>query len=176
MAAKKRSVCPACGFRNREPLPKARCASCGADVEQLRQQLAQAAARRFRSQSFSPKWFAISLTVSLLLTTAIVLGLPKVAPVFDFEGSAGILVAIPTWFVAGMLVGLVAPGRTFVEPLLATALVVAPTALWLFRTQTVKTLPGFLYVLLAALGLIFTLMGVRAGERLQFGAESRDSR
>jgi CDP-diglyceride synthetase len=79
------------------------------------------------------------------------------------------LVAIPVWFGAGVLVGLISPGKTFMEPVIATFLVAIPTVFLLLRSETVKTMPVFMYVLLAALGLLFSLIGAYAGERIQMG-------
>jgi hypothetical protein len=44
-----------------------------------------------------------------------------------------------------------------------------PTAFYLYANQTVKTLPAFMYVLLSALGLLFTLIGSYLGQRIQMG-------
>jgi hypothetical protein len=104
-----------------------------------------------------------------VLTAAVVAGLPAVVPAFDFEGAAGMMVAIPVWFVGGLLVGLISPGRTFIEPVVAVFLVALPTAFLLHEGQTVKTMPVFMYVLLSALGLLFALIGTYVGERIQVG-------
>lgn len=171
----KRLVCPSCGFQNPLPLAGGRCVSCGARVDELRpfQSRRDEIEQRFRQTGFSAKWFAVSLGVCALLTAALLFALPAAVPVFDFEGCAGILVALPTWFLSGMLVGLISPGKTFAEPVLGTALVALPTTWILFSTQTVKTLPGFVYLMLAALGLLFSLVGAYTGERLQFGSLQR---
>lgn len=83
------------------------------------------------------------------------------------------VVAIPVWCAGGILVGLVSPGRTFIEPVVSAFLVALPTAIWLARTQTVKTMPSFMYVLLAAVGVMFTLVGSYIGERIQLGPPPR---
>jgi hypothetical protein len=49
----------------------------------------------------------------------------------------------------------------------ATLFVAMPTVFVLFKYQTVKTMPAFMYVLMAALGVLFTLIGAYTGERLQ---------
>jgi hypothetical protein len=68
-----------------------------------------------------------------------------------------------------MLIGLISPGHTVLEPVVATFLVAMPTAFWLFSGQTVKVMPAFMYVLLSALGVLFALIGSYVGERLQLG-------
>ncbi|MCH2108061.1 MAG: hypothetical protein MK135_01940 [Polyangiaceae bacterium] len=163
-------ICASCGFKNTAPLANHRCVSCGAPVDDVGGEVALAEEdRRSQQQTFNPKWFLIAIVVMALLTTVIVFLLPRVAPLFDFEGSAGMMVAIPVWFVGGALVGLMSPGRTFLEPVAAVFLVALPTAFVLFTGQVVKTMPAFLYVLFCALGILFTLVGSYAGERIQMG-------
>lgn len=164
-------VCPSCGFKNSAPLANDRCVSCGAEVAELARSksMHDELAGRYRQEGFSVVWFVIALAISAILTGAIVVGLPMVIPAFDFEGSAGMLVAVPVWFISGMLVGLISPGKTFIEPVAATLLVALPTALFLFRGQTVKTMPIWMYALMSAVGLLFTLIGAYLGERAQAG-------
>ncbi|HKO89997.1 MAG TPA: hypothetical protein VJU61_02530, partial [Polyangiaceae bacterium] len=127
------------------------------------------AERSHQQEGFSATWCGISLGVVSILTAAIVVGLPMVVPAFDFESSAGMILAIPIWFVSGMLVGLISPGRTVLEPVVATFLVAMPTAFLLFNGQTVKVMPAFMYVLMSALGVLFSLIGSYVGERIQVG-------
>ncbi len=164
-------ICPSCGFKNVPPLANDRCVSCGAKIEDLTQSSSRQdeVERRYQQSGFSVVWFGIAIGIMAVLTGAIVAGLPKLITAFDFEGSAGMMVAIPVWFVGGLLVGLVSPGRTFIEPVAAVFLVALPTAFWLHQGQTVKTMPVFMYVLMSALGLLFTLIGTYLGERMQLG-------
>lgn len=165
-------ICPSCGFKNQSPLPNERCVSCGSKIEELSQGGGPTLTdntSRYQQQTFNVAWFGIAIGIMVVMTGAIVLGLPRVVPVFDFEGSAGMMVAIPVWFIGGMLVGLISPGRTFMEPVAAVFLVALPTAFVLHDSQTVKTMPVFMYVLFSALGVLFTLIGAYAGERIQMG-------
>jgi hypothetical protein len=177
MAQPKHVVCPSCGFKNSLPLQNSRCVSCGAKIEDLKRVLSrqEELERRYQQEGFSPTWFGISLVIVTVLTAAIVMGLPMVVPLFDFEGSAGMLMSIPVWFMAGILVGLISPGRTFIEPVVATFLVAMPTAFLLFQSQTVKVMPAFMYVLMSALGVLFTLIGSYVGERVQMGPPPKTS-
>ncbi len=171
MAAPKKIICPSCGFKNNSPLPNNRCVSCGAKVEDLKRVMSrqEELERRYQQEGFGLMWFGIALVIQGVLTAAIVMGLPMVVPAFDFEGSAGMLIAIPVWFIGGLLIGLISPGRTFVEPVVAAFLVAIPTAFLLLRGQTVKTMPWWMYVLMSALGVFFTLIGSYVGERVQMG-------
>jgi hypothetical protein len=92
-----------------------------------------------------------------------------VVTALDFEGGNGMAVCIPVWGVGGMLVGMISPGRTFIEPVVASFLVAIPSTYLLVQSQTVRTMPTFLYMILAAIGVMFTLIGAYAGERIQLG-------
>jgi hypothetical protein len=92
-----------------------------------------------------------------------------VVTIFDFEGSNGMLITIPVWFLGGLLVGLISPGRTFIEPVVASFCAAIPTAFYLVRSQTVHSMPTFMYVIMASIGVLFTLIGSYIGERIQLG-------
>jgi hypothetical protein len=168
-------ACPSCGALE-DAASGGRCASCGAKLEDARGASRNGDSERSPPRGgFSAAWCGISLVVVGILTAAVVVGLPLVVPVFDFEGSAGMMLAIPVWFVSGMLVGLISPGRTVLEPVVATFLVAVPTAFLLFTGQTVKVMPAFMYVLMSALGVLFSLIGARVGDRIQLGPSGSSS-
>lgn len=170
MAAAK-VVCPSCGFQKNPP-NSTRCASCGAKMEALakpQRTREEELERRYQQEGVSVQWMFIALAVQGVLTAALVFGLPMVIPAIDFEGGNGMTVCIPVWFVGGLLVGMISPGRTFIEPMVASFIVAIPTTLLLVQSQTVRTLPSFLYVILAAIGILFTLIGAYIGERIQLG-------
>lgn len=114
-------------------------------------------------------WCGIALLVQAVLTAAIVVGLPMAVSALDFEGRYGMMMAVPIWFVGGVLLGMISPGKTVAEPVVATLLVAMPTVWHLIRTQTVRTLPLFMYVILAMIGVMFTMVGSYLGERIQMG-------
>ena len=121
------------------------------------------------SSGFSVLWAGVALIVQVVLTAAIVIGLPMVVSKLDFEGRYGMMVAMPVWFVGGVLLGMISPGKRVVEPVLATLIVAGPTVWHLIRTQTVRTMPIFMYIVLAFIGVMFTLIGSYLGERIQMG-------
>ena len=114
-------------------------------------------------------WAVVSLLVQGVLTAALVIGLPLLVDSIDFEGSYGMIVAIPVWFLGGALVGMISPGKTFIEPVVATFMVAIPTVFFLWRSQTVRVMPPFMYVIMGFIGLLFTLIGAYIGERIQMG-------
>ena len=123
--------------------------------------------RRYQQDGLSVQWTLIALAVQALLTGAVVFGLPWLIRAIDFEGGNGMIVCIPVWFVGGLLVGMISPGRTFIEPMIAAFLVAIPSTYLLHASQTVRTLPAFLYVILGGIGVLFTLIGSYLGERWQ---------
>jgi len=189
-APKKKSVkCPSCGAVNAPPPANGRCGSCGAAMEALKP--ARSAElerqRRYQQEGFSIVWCAIALVVQAVLTAALVVGLPMVVPTLDFEGSNGMVVAIPVWFVGGMLLGMISPGKTFIEPVVASFLVAIPTVFYLARGEpvacqdpasffsamlprcSVRSMPLFMYLIMGMIGVLFTLIGSYIGERIQMG-------
>jgi hypothetical protein len=171
MAPAKSVVCPNCGFKNTPVPANHRCGSCGAKMEALSRQRSreEELERRYQQEGFSLPWLLISVLVQGVLTAALVIGLPMVLPLLDFEGSNGMLVTIPVWFLGGLLVGLISPGRTFIEPVVASFCTAIPTVFYLVRTQTVRAMPTFMYMIMAAIGVMFTLIGSYIGERIQLG-------
>jgi hypothetical protein len=171
MAVAKPVVCPSCGF-TKNPPGSVRCASCGAKIDDLvrsRRTREDELARRYQQEGVSVQWLLIAFLVQAVLTAAIIFGLPMVLPFLDFEGQNGMLVCIPVWFLGGLLVGMISPGRTFIEPAVASLLVAIPTTFLLIQSQTVRTMPLFLYLIFAAIGILLTLIGAYIGERIQLG-------
>jgi len=168
-------TCPSCGAKN-SPVPaNGRCVSCGSTMEVVKSSRSPEAdrSRRYQQDGFSVVWLLIALLVQGVLTAALVVGLPMVVGALDFEGSNGMTVAVPVWFVGGMLLGMISPGKTFIEPVVASFLVAIPTVFYLARGETVRTMPLFMYVIMAAIGVLFTLIGAYLGERIQMGPPPR---
>jgi hypothetical protein len=171
MAAGKNVVCPSCGF-SKNPPKSERCASCGAKVDDLgrsKRTKEEELQSRYQQEGVSVQWLVIAFGVQGMLTAALVFGLPMVVPLLDFEGQNGMVVCIPVWFVGGLLVGMISPGRTFIEPAVAALLVAIPTVFLLIQSQTVRTMPVFLYLIFAVIGILLTLIGAYIGERIQLG-------
>jgi DNA-directed RNA polymerase subunit RPC12/RpoP len=171
MAAAKPVVCPNCGFQKNPP-GSARCASCGARIEEMgrsKRTREEELANRYQQEGVSIRWLLIAFLVQGVMTAALIFGLPMVVPLLDFEGQNGMLICIPVWFVGGLLVGMVSPGRTFIEPAVASLLVAIPTTFLLIQSQTVRMMPVFLYLIFAAIGILLTLIGAYIGERIQVG-------
>lgn len=122
-----------------------------------------------RKSGFNLLWCGIALAVQCVLTAAIIIGLPMVVSLLDFEGSNGMTMAVPVWFTGGILLGLVAPARTYMEPLVASFLVQIPTVYFLWHGQTVRTMPLFMYIVLGLIGVLFSAVGAYLGERIQLG-------
>ena len=165
-----------CGF-TKNPPNATRCASCGERLEDAaaaKQRLsADVNERRYQQEGVNLKWAAIAVVVQGVLTAAVIFGMPMLLSFVDFEGGNGMSVCIPLWFVGGLLVGLISPGKTFIEPMIGSFIVAIPTTYFLVQSQTVRTLPTFLYVVMAGIGVMFTLIGSYAGERIQLGGAKK---
>lgn len=162
-------ICPSCGAKNAASAGS-RCAACGALMDGPTR---PGAAQARTSGGFSFLWCAIAFGVQAVLTAALVMGLPMVLTALDFEGSNGMIVAIPVWFLGGTLIGMISPGKTYAEPTIASFLVQVPTILYLWRGQTVRTMPFFMYALLGLVGVLFALVGAYLGERIQMGPPAK---
>ena len=174
MAKSKTVLCPSCGFKNSST--QKRCVSCGAKIEQLgptARSREEELERRYQQEGFSLIWMLVALVVQGVLTAAIVIGLPMVVQAFDFEGIYGMYMCVPVWFLGGLLVGLISPGKTFIEPVVAAFFIAVPTVFYLVQSQTVRTMPTFMYVLIGCVGVMFTLIGSYIGERIQMGPPSK---
>jgi len=171
----KSKQCPSCGVRNSPVAANGRCTACGAVMEQLQSARTPDVerARRYQQEGFNVVWCGIAIGVQAILTGALIIGLPMVVSSLDFEGSNGMVMTIPVWFLGGMLVGMISPGRTFVEPVAASFLTAIPTVLYLAKSQTVRTMPFFMYVIMAVIGVLFTLVGAYIGERIQLGPQTK---
>jgi MFS family permease len=164
-------VCPSCGFA-KNAQGATRCASCGAKIEELTSRTktyAEMMESRYQQEGINLSWLFIAFAVQGVLTGAIIFGLPMIIRAIDFEGGNGMALCIPVWFLGGLLVGMISPGRTFIEPVVASLLVAIPTTMVLHHYETVRTMPVFLYAIMAAIGVLFTLIGAYIGERIQLG-------
>jgi hypothetical protein len=170
-AASKLVTCPTCGFAKNPP-GSVRCGSCGSKIEALDKKTRsreEELERRYQQEGVSVQWLFIAIAVQGVLTAALVFGLPRIVTLLDFEGGNGMIVCVPVWFIGGLLVGMISPGRTFIEPMVASFVIAIPTTFLLIQSQTVRTMPTFLYVVMSAIGIMFTLIGAYIGERIQLG-------
>jgi hypothetical protein len=169
-SSQKMITCMSCGFAN-NPSGSVRCASCGAKLEEIgKTRIADdPRERRYQQDGVDLKWMGIAILVQGVLTAAVVFGIPMLISAVDFEGGNGMIACIPIWFVGGVLIGLISPGRTFIEPVIGSFIVAIPSTYLLVQSQTVRTMPPFLYVVMATIGVLFTLIGSYAGERIQLG-------
>ncbi|WP_437675532.1 hypothetical protein [Sorangium sp. So ce131] len=177
MASKNDSsiVCQACGANNASVTASGRCIACGARMDSPRivRNSDFDRQRRYQQEGFSVLWCAIALVLQSVLTAALIGGLPMIVQQLDFEGSNGMTVSIPVWFIGGVLLGMISPGKTFLEPVVASFIVAIPTVFYLLQSQTVRTMPLFMYVIMALIGVLFTLIGAYLGERIQMGPPAK---
>jgi len=163
-------VCPVCGFKN--AANAARCTSCGARVETLGPADLtdeELHAKRHQQEGFEWKWALVAFGIYMTLQGLILVALPFVITTYDPQGLPGLLISGAVWFVGGIVVGFVSPGKTFIEPAVGALLAVVPTVVWLNHIADVHQLSLLAYIIGGLLGVMITLFGAFVGEKLQMG-------
>lgn len=171
MAAEREIPCPMCGGTN--PESAERCRSCGAKVEALTASYSadEEQARRYQQDHFELRWALTASGIYLVAQTIILVGLPLVIPSFDPQGLPGLLISVVVWFVGGIVVGFISPGKTFIEPAIGALIAVIPTVSYLALTTPDGFQPTLLaYIVTALLGVMISLFGAFLGEKLQMGS------
>jgi DNA-directed RNA polymerase subunit RPC12/RpoP len=161
-------TCPMCGFKN--PTNQERCRSCGAKVEILTANYTaeEEHARRYQQEDFEWKWALIGAGMFTVLQ-ALILGLvPKIIGSFDPQGLPGLMLSVPVFFVGGIALGIISPGKTFVEPAVGAMIAAIPT----LGIVSLRTPEGFdatllAYIVCAIMGVMTALFGAFVGEKWQ---------
>ena len=164
-------TCPMCGFKNASD--KERCTSCGAKLEAIAVSYTaeEEAARRYQQETFEWRWAFTAFGIYMGMQALILALLPRVITTFDPQGMSGLLISVGVWFVGGIAVGIVSPGKTFVEPAVGALLAALPTISYLALITPAGFQPPMLaYIVLALLGVMIALLGAFVGERLQMGS------
>lgn len=158
-------VCPGCGRRILADLP--RCPACGSSFDPADVSLADAsqdpelAKLRAEQQGFSWRWVLVSLALFAIV---------QVGPLFllRLDGWVGVGLSVAVWFVGGLVVGFVSPGKTIFEPALAAFGCAVPTMLWLHAVTPRGLGPsGLAYFAAGVVGVGLGLFGARLGETIQ---------
>jgi hypothetical protein len=178
MATAEREItCPMCGFSN--PESAERCRSCGAKVEEVSTTYSseEAYERRYQQEHFEWRWALLAAGVYLAAQMVILVCLPFVISTFDPQGLPGLLISVAVWFVGGIIVGAVSPGKTFIEPAIGALIAVIPTVSYLALTTPDGFQPTLLaYIVTALLGVMIALFGAFLGEKLQMGSSHRPTK
>lgn len=162
-------ICAICGAKN--PGNIERCRSCGARIDQGASELTdeEAYERRHQQDTFEWKWVLIAAGVFVGLHAVFLALLPIVISAYDPQGLPGIAIAVLLWFVGGIVVGWMSPGKTFVEPAVGALLAAVPTIFWLDYIADVHQQPIYAYIFAALMGVMCTLFGAFLGEKIQMG-------
>ncbi|MEM6956826.1 MAG: hypothetical protein AAF411_09800 [Myxococcota bacterium] len=158
-------VCTICGAKN-DP-NSTRCASCGAKLEDFSLTAEEQAERAGQQTSFRWSWVGISVAIFATLQAIAIVALPMAIDAYDPQGLPGLMISAAIWFVGGIVVGALSPGRTFIEPVVAALVVVVPTIWWIDHISDVNKV-SFLSMLVGAmLGVMVTILGAFIGEKIQ---------
>jgi DNA-directed RNA polymerase subunit RPC12/RpoP len=167
MAAKE-ITCPICGYKNKSEAE--RCRSCGAKVEAYTADYTEEEIqkKRYQQESFEWKWAALAFGVYLVTQTIFIAILPLVITSYDPQGLPGLLMSIAIWFLGGIVVGAVSPGKTFVEPAVGALIAAVPTLGYLGAITPAGFQPTILaYIVGGMLGVMVALLGAFIGEKIQ---------
>jgi len=167
-AGKDEIVCHVCGAKNKSET--LRCMSCGAKLESVSVEYTaeEEAARQNQQTGFSPVWIVISFAIYLVLQGIFLVGLDVALDAYDPQGFWGLVISIPIWFIGGIIVGRLSPGRTFIEPAIGAILACIPTVAYIMWITADGFMPGMLELLiLGGMGVMISLFGAFLGEKLQ---------
>jgi hypothetical protein len=173
MASKDPIVCHVCGFKNNPDA--ARCTSCGARLEAISVEYTaeEAHARRYQQTGFEVKWAIAAFAIYFAFQAIALALLPAVIPAYDpFQNVWGILISSITWFLGGIVVGFLSPGRTFLEPAAASLIAAFPTMGYLMWRTPGSPGDGFdpsimAYTVGGLIGVMISLFGAFLGEKIQ---------
>ncbi len=160
--------CTICGAKNETTV--SRCTACGAKLDPLstRELTAEEKhAQRYQQNTFLWKWVAASFVVYLILQGIFLAGLPMVIDAYDPQGLAALMISAGCWFVGGIIVGWLSPGKTFFEPSVGALLAVVPTLMYIDMRSDVHTISLLGQVVGGMLGVMITLLGAFVGEKIQ---------
>jgi hypothetical protein len=160
-------VCPVCGAKN--PGNIERCRSCGARIEAGTQGVSdeELEGPRHQQDTFEWKWVGVAFGIYFVLQAIVLAVLPAVIYAYDPQGLPGMLISMAIWFVGGAVVGVISPGRTFIEPAIGAMFAAVPTMLWLRHIADVHQQPLYAYVFAGVMGVMVTLFGAFLGELVQ---------
>lgn len=161
-------VCHVCGAKNKADA--VRCLSCGAKLENVQADYTaeEEAARQNQQTGFSPLWIAASFGIYIVLQGIFLVGLDLALASYDPQGFWGLVISIPIWFVGGIIVGRLSPGRTFLEPAVGAILACIPTVAYILYITAEGFMPSALeLIVLGAMGVMISLFGAFLGEKLQ---------
>ena len=165
-------TCPMCGFENQTGI--VRCVSCGAKMEAFgagEYTEEEALSRRFEQDSFEWKWAGIACGIYLALQLVVLVVLPLIISAYDPQGLAGLGLSVVIWFIGGIVMGFISPGKTFLEPAVGAAIAALPTIAYLKAITPEGFEPSLLaYIVTGMMGIMISLFGAFIGERAQMGS------
>lgn len=175
--AKETTVCSVCGVSNEATA--SRCTSCGAKLEALGPGTYdddEGGTRGHHYEGFQWKWVLVALTSFAALHGVLLVILPFVISAYDPQGLAGLLIAIALWFVGGVITGIRASHRVFVEPTVAALLTVIPILGYLLYITPEGFEPSMMaYVAGGLLGVMMAPFGSVLGDYFKQRARSTAS-
>ena len=167
MAKPDTTSCGVCGTAN--AAHSTRCTSCGAMLQESAAwgSSGGAAAGPYQQRGFEWKWVLATFGLDLILGTIALVALPKVIAVYDPQGFWGLVILAVLWFLGAAIIGLLSPGRTYLEPPVGGLLAALPMLVYLASIADVFALPSMAHVAGGLFAVVTTLLGAFVGERFQ---------
>lgn len=181
-ASKDHVICHVCGFKNATDAE--RCVSCGAKLEELSGSYAlEEGAKKPIQTGFAFRWLVISAVLYLVVQAIVLIAAPMVISSYDPQSSGlgALVISFVIFFLGGILIGAISPGKTVWEVGAGALIAIGPTLFWL-ATSTPDAperlgggfqLSGYIYWFSAPVAETLALFGAFLGERLQ---DSRSKR
>lgn len=162
-------ICTVCGAKNPEEIE--RCRSCGARLAAFERELTaeEEHARRHQQEGFEWKWVFISFGIYAVLQGFFLVALNLAIEAYDPQGLPGVMISVGLWFIGGIVVGFLSPGKTFVEPAVGAVIAAIPTMAYIMAISDVRSMPFYTYIFSAVLGVMVALFGAFLGEKIQMG-------
>lgn len=159
-------VCPNCRRKLSGDAELTRCPACGVALDRAEMSMPATSdptlqALRREQQGLRWRWVMVSLAI---------FGIVQMGPLLllGLDGWVGVGLSIAVWFVGGIVVGFVSPGKTVYEPALAALGTAVPTMVWLHFVTPAGLGPSLLAYLVAGVGGVgLGLFGARLGETIQ---------
>jgi CDP-diglyceride synthetase len=117
--------------------------------------------------SFSIKWLAVAFLIYVAFQALALAVLPTVIASYDPQGLPGLGISAAVWFLGGILVGRISPGRTYLEPVFAAVGAAVPTILYISQISDHGAMSSLGYVTMSLMGVVCSFIGAFIGEKLQ---------
>ncbi len=160
---KRTIICSVCGARN--PDSHTRCSACGAKLDTSFALDDHNLAETKDPEDISWRWVGVATALAFVLQTALLVILPALVSAYDPQGLPGLGISTLVWFIVGVVVSALTPGKTYFEPAIAAFLMSFLTIPYLMNIADVYPMSLLAYVVGCVLGVMVTVLGAVMGDK-----------